>query len=90
MELSALEKATQGDRERDPGDDPSTVDHLNQTGIPQWDEVYPNAANVDEDIRKRGAVRRPRGGADCRHRHAQQAMRSGLQNRKMAVQGAGL
>lgn len=51
MILSALEKASQDD-----GDEIVTlihrvVEHLNQIGIPQWDEVYPHASDVEEDIR---------------------------------------
>ena len=51
MELSALEKAAQGDRGELLGIIQSATQHLNQTGVSQWDEVYPNAANVDEDLR---------------------------------------
>jgi ribosomal protein S18 acetylase RimI-like enzyme len=51
MEVSVLEKAAQGDREEILSMILKTVDHLNQNGIHQWDEVYPCADNVDEDIR---------------------------------------
>jgi ribosomal protein S18 acetylase RimI-like enzyme len=52
MEISALEKAAQSDRDGIVAMIRSATEHLNQTGIPQWDETYPNASNVDADIQK--------------------------------------
>ena len=52
MMISALEKATAADRDAIVAIVESATCHLNQTGIQQWDEVYPNAANVDADMRK--------------------------------------
>ncbi len=53
MEISALEKAAPGDREEIAAMVRQAVISLNQTGIPQWDEVYPSAADIDADIEKR-------------------------------------
>lgn len=53
MQLSALGKAVPGDRDEIVTLIHSVVDHLNRIGIPQWDDVYPNASNVDEDLRKK-------------------------------------
>lgn len=53
MEISALEKATPCDREEIVAMIRLATESLNQNGIPQWDEVYPNASNVDADIEKR-------------------------------------
>lgn len=49
--VSALEKATPGDRDAIVALVTAVVDCLNQSGIPQWDDVYPNAETVDEDLR---------------------------------------
>ncbi len=51
MELSALEKASWSDRDEIVSLIRGVVDHLNQIGIPQWDDVYPAASDVEEDIR---------------------------------------
>ena len=51
MLISALEKARPADREELVSVIRSATQTLNQNGIPQWDDVYPNAANVDEDLR---------------------------------------
>lgn len=53
MEISSLAKAAPGDRDEIVAMIRSATEHLNQTGIPQWDEAYPNASNVDADIQKR-------------------------------------
>ena len=50
MELSALEKATQEDREALIAIISAATHHLNQNGVSQWDEVYPNPKNVEEDL----------------------------------------
>ena len=52
MTLSALEKASAGDRDEIVSLVLAVVERLNQTGIPQWDEVYPNASDVDRDLQK--------------------------------------
>jgi len=52
MILSALEKALSGDRDEIVLLIYNVVAHLNQNGIPQWDEVYPRASDVDEDLQK--------------------------------------
>lgn len=50
MELSALEKATEADQEEIVTLFRRAVEHLNETGIPQWDEIYPTANDVAGDI----------------------------------------
>ena len=50
--VSELEKAVMADRDAIVKLIHAVVKHLNSIGIPQWDEVYPCAANVDEDLRK--------------------------------------
>ena len=52
MEISGLEKAAQSDRDEIVAIVGCAVEHLNQSGIPQWDEVYPHKNDVDEDIQK--------------------------------------
>lgn len=52
MQLSALEKAAQNDAAEIIALIRRVVDDLNRRGIPQWDDVYPRAENVEEDIRK--------------------------------------
>ena len=51
MVISALEKALPSDREELIAIIRSATETLNQNGIPQWDDVYPSTANVDEDLR---------------------------------------
>jgi ribosomal protein S18 acetylase RimI-like enzyme len=51
LEITALEKAEQSDRGELLEIIRCATEHLNQIGVLQWDEVYPNAANVDEDLR---------------------------------------
>ena len=50
MTIIALEKASMNDLEAISALLYGVVEHLNQSGIPQWDEVYPNKANVEEDL----------------------------------------
>ena len=45
-----MEKAARCDRDELLEIVRSATDHLNQSGVPQWDEVYPNAGDVDEDL----------------------------------------
>ena len=52
MMISALEKASTDDRDEIVSLIHFVVEHLNQIGIPQWDERYPKASDIDEDIRK--------------------------------------
>ncbi|MBN1778411.1 MAG: GNAT family N-acetyltransferase [Clostridiales bacterium] len=52
MMISELEKALPGDRDEIVSLMHCVVEHLNQIGIPQWDERYPRASDVDEDLRK--------------------------------------
>ncbi len=51
--ISALEKAAPCDRDEIVSLIRAVVDRLNQIGIPQWDEVYPKASDVDDDLRKK-------------------------------------
>ncbi len=51
MMLSALEKAAASDMEEIVSLFQGAVDRLNETGIPQWDEVYPHADDIAQDIR---------------------------------------
>jgi ribosomal protein S18 acetylase RimI-like enzyme len=50
--ISALENAMPGDRDEIVSLILTVVDHLNRIGIPQWDEKYPCASDVDEDLHK--------------------------------------
>ena len=52
MEISGLEKAAQSDRNEIVSIVGRAVEHLNHSGIPQWDEVYPHKNDVDEDIQR--------------------------------------
>ena len=52
MTISALEKATAGDRDAIVALVYAVVERLNQSGIPQWDEAYPNETDVDDDLAK--------------------------------------
>lgn len=51
MTISALEKATEGDRDAIVALVYAVVDRLNRSGIPQWDAAYPNGTHVDEDLK---------------------------------------
>ncbi len=51
MMISALQKATADDRDAIVALVYAVVNCLNQGGIPQWDEIYPNETHVDEDIK---------------------------------------
>ncbi len=53
MELSALETTTEADRDEIISLFHRAVEHLNAAGIPQWDELYPDASDIEEDISKR-------------------------------------
>jgi ribosomal protein S18 acetylase RimI-like enzyme len=51
MTISALEKATAGDRDAIVALVYSVVNRLNQSGILQWDEIYPNKTHIDGDLK---------------------------------------
>ena len=53
MLISGLEKADASDRDEIVTLIRAVVDHLNQMGIPQWDDVYPKASDVDEDLQNK-------------------------------------
>ncbi|HPJ02820.1 MAG TPA: GNAT family N-acetyltransferase [Candidatus Limiplasma sp.] len=50
MTITALEKASADDLDAISALLYGVVAHLNQSGIAQWDEVYPNKANVEKDL----------------------------------------
>ena len=51
MELSALVKALPSDKDEIIALVHGVVKNLNQNGIPQWDDVYPSASDVEEDLK---------------------------------------